>query len=172
METTSLDPTVETALRTMHDIVVPAPVSWLPHTWGWAAVVAVLTLLLSVWAALAMRRYRRNAYRRQALQELEAAGLAARDEARRDDALLVLASLLKRTALAAWPRDRVASLSGLAFLKFLNDSGRGSPTIRLTDLLNDAEYRHQPSRLAASPEDCHEVFEEAGRWIERHNVST
>ncbi|MRG65967.1 DUF4381 family protein [Rhizobium pusense] len=172
METTKLDPAVETALRTMHDIVVPPAVSWLPQTWGWAAILTILLLFLCSWAVFAARRYRHNAYRRQALHELETAALAARDETRRDGALLLLASLLKRTALAAWPRDRVAALSRDAFVGFLNDSAKGPQANHLANLLNDAEYRNAPSQAAASSGDCGRVFEEARGWIERHHVST
>lgn len=171
METT-LDPTAATALRTMHDIVVPAPVSWFPQTWGWAVVLVAVILLLCVWAASAIRRYRRNAYRRRALQELQSAAVAARDETTRDRALHMLATLLKRTALAAWPRQRVASLSGAAFLSFLKDSVKATDTDGLADLLDDAEYRDTGSLAEFPLEHCDRAFAAARWWIERHHVST
>ncbi|MCZ7463817.1 DUF4381 domain-containing protein [Rhizobium rhizogenes] len=172
METTTLDPTAATALRTMHDIVVPAPVSWFPQTWGWAAVLVVLIVLLCMWAASAIRRYQRNAYRRKALEELQSAAVAARDETTRDRGLHMLATLLKRTALAAWPRKRVASLSGAAFISFLKNSVKATDTDGLADLLDDREYRDTAALAGLPSEDCDRAFEAARWWIERHHVST
>ena len=55
-------------------------------------------------AAAIARRHRRNAYRREALRELEEADAAD------------ISAILKRTALVAFPREQVASLSGAAWM--------------------------------------------------------
>ncbi|WGF90413.1 DUF4381 domain-containing protein [Marinivivus vitaminiproducens] len=88
----------------------PPPVSMLPQTWGWAAVGLAVLVLLVIVAYRALRRYRANAYRREALAELAAV--------RNDPA--AMAAVLRRTALAAFPRQRVAALSGEAWLLFLD----------------------------------------------------
>ena len=71
---------------------------------GVAAGVAVLV-------AAAIVRHQRNAYRRAALQELATADAGA------------ISAILKRTALAAFPREQVASLSGAEWLAFLDRTG-------------------------------------------------
>jgi len=43
-----LDPMTETALRSLHDIAVPPHVSWLPQTWGWAALAVLLGIAVLV----------------------------------------------------------------------------------------------------------------------------
>ncbi|QIE55554.1 DUF4381 domain-containing protein [Pikeienuella piscinae] len=88
----------------------PTPVSWAPQTWGWAAL-ALILLALAAWAVWrAVACYRANAYRRAALAELDRAG---------DDPALI-AEILRRTALKAYPRTDVASLTGERWLRFLD----------------------------------------------------
>ena len=77
----------------------PPPVAMTPRTWGWAVLAALLALALAWFGWRAWRRWRANAYRRAALAELAAAG---------DDPAKI-AEIIRRTAIAAWPRERVAS---------------------------------------------------------------
>ncbi len=90
----------------------PDPVSMLPQTWGWV----VLCFLLAAGVVFVIYRYRRhrlaNAYRRAALVELDDIG----------DDTAKIAELLRRTALAAYPRETVASLYGQDWLNFLNQA--------------------------------------------------
>lgn len=99
-------------LSNLRDIVVPPEVSFWPPAPGWWIVAAAAGLALALLAASAVVRHRRNAYRREALRELEKAGAQQ------------ASSILKRAALAAWPRDQVASLSGADWLAFLDRTGR------------------------------------------------
>lgn len=112
----------------------PPPVSMAPQTAGWA-VLALLLLCGLVYALWRYRAYReRNAYRRAALAALDNAG---------DDASQI-AAVLRRTALAAYPRSDVAGLSGddwLAFLdrsagmsEFTEGAGRGVATAPYSDV--------------------------------------
>ncbi|MEP2715127.1 DUF4381 domain-containing protein [Pseudophaeobacter sp.] len=91
----------------------PAPISMVPQTAGWAVLAGVLTLVL-IWAGLRVwRGYRANAYRRAALAELDMLTQSGQDPAK-------IAVLLKRTALAAYPRAQVAQLHGASWLEFLD----------------------------------------------------
>jgi uncharacterized protein DUF4381 len=93
----------------------PAPISMMPQTagWLWLGLVCVVFLIGVAWVL--RRRWRENAYRRQALLELKKA-------TEPND----LAILLRRTALAAYPRKDVASLQGPDWLTFLDGSYQGS----------------------------------------------
>ena len=106
-------------LSNLHDIVLPAPVSFWPPAPGWwilaGAILAALVLLL---VKLALR-YRANAYRREALREL--AQIGAPLDAEKAQAL---SAILKRAALVAFPRADVASLTGAAWSRFLDKTGR------------------------------------------------
>ena len=65
-------------------------------------------------------RWLHNCYRREALTELAQQETKLADANRRAAAITTIAELLKRTALSAFPRESVASLTGAAWLAFLN----------------------------------------------------
>ncbi len=111
------------SLDRLHDIVVPAPVPLWPPAPGWLVLAAALALLGAALVLWAHRRRQRNRYRVEALAELdrlrsETSGLAA---AERAGALLVL---LRRTALSAYPRRELASLSGPDWWRYLDERDR------------------------------------------------
>ena len=118
-EAPSLDPMAATAIRTMKDIVLPAPVSWFPQTWGWAAVGIVLLAAVFAWGAFAVVHFRRNAYRRRALKVLDQIVQSSKSDPSGGEYAAELAVLMKRVALAAWGRERVAHLSGRDWADFI-----------------------------------------------------
>jgi hypothetical protein len=167
-----LDPIAQTALRTLKDIVVPSPVSWMPQTWGWKLLASILVACVLVALVLAIRRFRANAYRREALRMLDEIDARIHDPLLRTQALEDLASVLKRTALAAWPRQKVAALSGNTWADFLQEQGDDEASHALARLVDDLEY-HFPELSTTLPNDvCNGLVEAARRWIERHHVPT
>ncbi|HEV7731212.1 MAG TPA: DUF4381 domain-containing protein, partial [Candidatus Binatia bacterium] len=69
----------------------------------------------------AWRRWEADAYRRAALAECRTLRMAV---SRDPDVARALPVLVKRTALAAFPRESVAGLTGAAWLAFLDATGR------------------------------------------------
>src|SRR5262249_6778404 len=133
------------ALKSLADIALPQPVAWWPQTWGWALLALVLAALvaLAVWRWLHNRRV--NRYRREALAML--ASIEQAGCGRPAGVLQAVAELLKRVALAAWPRADVARLSGESWVKFLRDHAGGAAIADdAAALLADGEYRPRPSR--------------------------
>ncbi|SLN37605.1 hypothetical protein PSA7680_01821 [Pseudoruegeria aquimaris] len=141
-------------IDTLNDVAPPAPISMLPQTGGWI-VAAVAAAALLAWLALRLRRRRRaEAYRRAARAEF--AALAPADLAGAE-------VLLRRTAIAAYGRARVAGLQGEAWLAFLEETCPG------------AGFRSEAGRaLAAAPyapdatghADAARAL--AGHWITGH----
>ncbi|MCV6584862.1 MAG: DUF4381 domain-containing protein [Marinibacterium sp.] len=128
----------------------PDPVAMWPQTWGWA-VLAVLGLGLALRCLWRWhRRYRANAYRRAALNELQGLSDAAE-----------IAALLRRTALAGFARRDVAGLSGPDWIAFLSRSG-GFPQALGADLLA-APYR---AGVTPASDDLRAA---ARRWIVTHD---
>lgn len=133
----------------------PPPVSMMPQTWGWLLLAIVLCILLLLASLHLYGRWRANAYRRFALRELEQAAGSPEE----------IASILRRTALAAYPRREVAGLTGADWLKFLRASCRtnlfeGSAG----DALVTAPYRDVP--LSS------ELQDDAAKWIRSHSLGS
>lgn len=161
-------------LARLADVAVPPPVPWTPQTIGWPVAGALLGTL-TLWAAWrGLRRYRANRYRRAALAEL--AALRPRLSGSPDDrarALLALAQVLKRTALAAWPRADVAPLAGASWAAFL--AAHAGPAREaaalLAQLVDDAEYRAPDVLSQWSAHDAQAVAEAARHWIAGHRIA-
>lgn len=163
-----LDAAAMAALEQLADVVLPAPVSWLPQTWGWA-IVALLLLAAAVWALLRWRRYRAaNRYRVEVLAELARLEAQLADDSTRGRALAGIPALLKRTALAAWPRSETASLSGAQWVAFLRRQAEFPEAA--ARLLDDAEYRPAQALDAVSADDARGCARVARQWIESHRV--
>ena len=132
---------------------VPAPpsVPLTPQTPGWIILGVVLAVAIYYGLRWGLRKYWQNAYRRAALKELEA---SEADPA-------VIANILRRTALAAYPRQTVASLNGSHWLEFLDRTYPGSGFASGAGrVLQYAPYRDCGSDAA---------LENLARdWIKRH----
>ena len=157
-----------TALAALHDVVVPAPVSWTPQTAGWYLLLLLLLVLLVYMVVKAVRRYQAARYRREALAELAQLELQAAEPARRTQALSRLPVLLKRTALSVAPRARVAGLTGEAWLRLLDRSYKGDgftrgPGRRLADLA------HRPVELSEA--EARDLLGLVRVWIKEHDGS-
>lgn len=164
------DPMLDATLRQMADIALPPAVSMMPATWGWAALIAAVALVLAAVLWHWLRRRARNRYRREALAELSHLERAIDTPAGRRHALQSLPMLLKRTALAAWQRETVASLSGEGWSDFLRAY---AGTARIDDeayrFLAESVYR--PSALASTDEaKARQTLAAARQWIEAHDV--
>lgn len=148
-------------LALMHGVVVPEPVSWLPETPGWWIALGWVLAVLALVGWRVARQRRRNRYRREALAALKA--IDAQPELGAAEAAQQIAALLKRAALAAYPREQVASLYGIAWAHFLTDSANNDPQVAdAADSLAAASYR--------SDADGRALIAPARRWIRLHRA--
>ena len=147
----------------LHDIAVPAPVSYAPETAGWVVVGAILAAGIAAVAVLIYRRRRKNQYRRAALGELASIEDRLREIADPQGGLTELAGLVRRTALAVFPRAEVAHLHGDDWKAFLNRTASGDLGPGLEGLVMG------PYRPAVATETDSTV-RAARRWIEDHRV--
>jgi hypothetical protein len=156
------------SLQNLQDIIEPAAVSFWPPAAGIWLIMALALLWACVGVAVLWNRWRQNAYRRAGMQELQ----KIRHRLRRDEttkAIQELAALLKRVALTAFPRDRVASLSGDNWLAFLDATmGGGTFSAGPGNLLAASAYRRSDFSLDVSDRQIDELFNLAGIWIKQH----
>lgn len=144
-------------LDKLHDFYQPAPPAWIPQTIGWYVLFAIAGFFAAWMIIRSIHRWSSNRYRREALREL---ALLPVDQ---------LSDLLKRTALAAWPRDRVASLSGGEWLTFLSETG-GNSVFNQAPGNGIEEIALRPYLL--SDADQQQLRAVAAEWIRRHRVQT
>jgi len=153
-------------IRGINEVLAPDPISWFPAAPGWRYVSLALLLLLGWRGWLYWRNWRRNRYRRAALAQLS----RLRDAHGNSSALLqALSTLLKATALQAYPRVEVAHLSGDVWLRWLNEHGNGASFSRSSaTLLGESVYQAQS---AAESTDLQRLLQEAGNWISSHKAA-
>lgn len=157
------------SLQNLHDIVSPPPVSWLPPAPGWYALGFSLFLLCGWFAAQQYMVWKRNKYRREALIELDELKNQLADSAEYQLLLPQLPQLVKRTAIAAYGRGVVASLTGDDWLEFLDKTGAASLfTQGKGRLLNDCSYQSAQQLARFSSKEVAELQEAVFFWIRKH----
>lgn len=113
-------------LAQLRDWHLPEPIQWWPPAPGWWIFAAVLLTVLLWLAGVRWRRHRRRgAAARSALSELAALRAAVRADGDTRAFVAALSRLLRRFALARFPREQVAGLTGDAWLAFLDATGGG-----------------------------------------------
>lgn len=141
---------------------VPPAIPWVPQTWGWSLLAVVIVALLALWGIRRYLRWRADAYRRAALIEL--------DQRLDDEGAIALAEILRRTALSAYPRERVAGLTGQRWWRFLDASlgDRRTPHFDgpLGQELSTAPYRATTTDGTTPPSA--ELVALSRRWIRHH----
>jgi len=144
-------------LANLRDIVLPSTIPWWPPAPGiWILLAGLLAAALAA-SVRAFRHYRANAYRREAVRELD--GLTD---------MTGIMPLLKRAAMVAYGREAVASLSGDAFLAFLDRTGgTGAFTSGPARLLPSLAYSKEAS---PTPGDLDRAVADARRWLRKHSA--
>jgi len=145
------------ALAKLHDYYQPVQPSWVPQTIGWYVLFTLLAVFLLWLLFRTIHRWFANRYRREALREL---ATATPDQ---------FSALLKRTALAVWPRDKVASLSGDDWLKFLNDAAK---TESFRTMPGSQIEQLALCQNSVSLDQVQALRDIATQWIRRHRVQT
>jgi len=141
------------SLANLRDIAEPPPVPWWPPAPGWWWLMTIVGLIVVVAAVQAWRRWSANAYRRAALRELRGSKNVAS-----------IAELLKRTALVAYPRARVASLTGVAWIQWLAETGGQPVPAGVIQALTVGSYTGREFG------DVSELAAFAAEWIRDHKM--
>ncbi|MHB8668605.1 MAG: DUF4381 domain-containing protein [Burkholderiales bacterium] len=131
-----MNPNLQQALQ-LRDIHLPgAPAFWPPAP-GWWLLGAALAGLSAWIVVTALRRHRIRRQRQRVLSALANLEHKLASE-RTPDALAHMSVLLRRLALMRFPRQRVAALTGNAWLRFLDESG------------GNGQFTHGPGRVLAT----------------------
>lgn len=140
-------------IEKLNEPAEPDAVSMVPQTPGWLVLTIVLVLVVGWLVWRGYKKWHANAYRRAALEELRSAGNNPAS----------IAGILRRTALAAWPREEIAVLAGEEWLAFLDRAGgTGGFLDGPGRAVISAPY--QPGQASADPA----LADLAERWIRQH----
>jgi hypothetical protein len=134
------------SLSSLRDIALPDPPSLWPLTPGMCLLLVLILLPLIALTLHRIQEYRKNAYRRAGLKQLQS--IRSIDE---------LQVLLKRVALTAFPRPKVAPLHGKAWCQFLETT---CSQVSFSKLLVPT-----PDTVITEP-----VRKQAARWIRHHKT--
>ena len=139
-------------LSKLHDIVTPPDVSWWPLAPGWLVLLAIAIAALCYYIYRFLRKWKGNAYRREALNQLNAAESASH-----------IAEILKRTALVVAPREKIAQLNGGSWIDWLSEQSGAEPSEEVRTALTRSLYH--PAEPA---KDLTGLKEFATNWISKH----
>ena len=140
----------------MHGIVYPGPISMFPETLGWQLLGAWFLTCVLLILIDQVRRYRANRYRREAIR------LVSRLNVELPNTAAKIATLVKRTAIAAFPREEVASLTGKDWQAFLEQSAARKLSLEEVEVLASAAY--DPGVSAKKAQSA------AIKWIRLHHA--
>ena len=131
------------------NLIEPESVSYSFNTPGWYIVFGLILLAIIIIAFIRFRKYKKNAYRREAIIEIEKITKIEN----RSESILELNSLLKVVAIQIYGRTKVAALYGKQWLEFMANSIKKTeniPTNNFDDfakalynkdfILNDNQY--------------------------------
>ena len=154
------------ALSQLHDIHLPARISWWPPAPGWWLLLAIALLAVGVLYAV-YRLRNRNHWRRFALMELiRLREQHASQQSTHRAVVSELSILLRRVAVSRFPRAEVAALNGDAWLAFL-DRSLGENAAFQSDtgrLLTSIPYRPE---MAIDSSTMSALFALAERWLKK-----
>lgn len=151
-------------LAKLHPLREPALVGWWPPAPGWWLLSGLVLLCLVALIWFLLRRYRANAYRRQALAQLQQLQEAYPQQPGTAEQSARINALLKSVALRAYPRREVAATTGSAWLQFLNSKVRRGERFQ-SGFASAAYYRECPDL------DMEQLYLAARNWIKRHEVA-
>lgn len=150
-------------LAGLKDIHLPEPISWWPPAPGWWVMAIMLLVAIGFGTFFLMQKLKKNRYRKEGIKELE----SVLDKANAITAPLFLqeiSKIMRRVAIQSYGRDKIASLTGEKWLRFLDKTGKttefskGEGTVLGTTLYQaDCEL------------DMAKVHALAQKWIKGHS---
>jgi len=151
----------EASLDNLHDIILPDAVGFFPLAPGWIIVGVLLLSLLFHFVVKGYERYKKTLYRREALRELERNTDESKEEA------VVLLSLARRVAIAAYGREETAPLTGDAWWNFMENNSKVQISGELREKITTLLYDRRSTGEYSYYQTIRSIVEV---WIKTHKV--
>ena len=149
----------------MGQLIEPDPIGYSFNTPGWTMVFALLILTGIVIAIFQYRKYKKNAYRREAVKQIEALF-----QEKKENLVFEINTVLKIMAIHLFGRKTVAALYGNEWFKFLQSKLKKQPILiekkmdEYTQALYNKDYQ-------LNEKTKNELVEFAILWIKNHRVN-
>jgi hypothetical protein len=148
----------------LKDIHLPEAISWFPPAIGWWLLLILVPLLIALIYWLYKRLTRKTALK-IAKQQLQVIKDSTKDNTYK---LAQLSALLRRVAISTAPREQTASLTGQAWLAFLDGSSKEKPfSAGAGRCLIDAPYR----RTALTNVEISQLISLCEDWLKARKIS-
>lgn len=109
----------------LHDIHLPAEPSWFPLAPGWWVLLAIIVASLALFFFVYKKRKRQAHFQNEAIALIENILIQYENkELTTPNAITSISAALKRIAIALHGREKVAKLSGAAWISFLDSTGK------------------------------------------------
>jgi hypothetical protein len=158
------NPSAMDSLSQLRPLHLPEPVSWWPPAPGWWILAALFLMVLTGAIIFICRHRKNNRYRKAALNELEM--IKQQYEREPLQCSQSINRLLKRIALQLWLREKIASLHGETWLKFLNAQCK-TAVFSESSMRFLAENTYRPE-LATDHAMVECLYLETKQWIKSH----
>ncbi|MBS0358674.1 MAG: DUF4381 domain-containing protein [Proteobacteria bacterium] len=109
----------DTALSALKDIHLPAPISYWSLAPGWYFLLLIVLIAAGIGAYFGWKHWHRSRAKNQALKKLIQLENAYRESKDVHSTVQEISILLRRVALAYFPRKQVAGLFGKSWIAFL-----------------------------------------------------
>lgn len=152
---------VSNPLKDLRDIHLPPPISHWPPAPGWFFLAGLILAVAGYVSYRLLKHWHQTRAKRFALKQLIHLEERYHNQGSVQIITEELSILVRRTALAAFPRKEVASLEGNAWLQFLDKTGN-------TNLFSSGPGRilsTAPYQRKINP-DIKSVFDVVKHWIE------
>jgi hypothetical protein len=150
---------------TIGQLIEPESIAYSFNTPGWYLVFGLLVLIALFIAILQYWKYRKNAYRREAVEQIK-------DfiQQKNENVVFELNELLKRMTIALYGRKKVASLYGLEWFNFLV-STTNKQSLVSTDSFNEFTKALYNTSYELTETQRTELTEYVILWVENHRIN-
>jgi hypothetical protein len=151
------------------EITLPQSIAYRPETIG-CFILLGLIFILSLWIIYRRYKHRKtNRYRRWALEKLQDIEGILRQNLGLEKALAEIPVLVKQTAMHCFPREKIASLSGENWLRFLDASYGGTDfTDGPGQILEQTAYEPLKRLEQYTKEEIYDLILVVRKWVKKH----
>jgi len=148
----------------LNPIIEPTPVPFSFDAIGWKILLVFIILLITYLLYKSFLNYKKNQYRRDAAFKISE--IHNNSENSITEIVKQTMFQIKLTALETFGRNKVASLEGINWLQFLNDSGKNTNFVGYKEEIINAVY--QDEFIENSNFNKDEFTKTSIKWIKNH----